>query len=53
MAFALRGSKLRRGKRFLPLRLSEEQRDDRRVRKLRDSWKLDGDMPESLPGPRV
>jgi hypothetical protein len=56
IAFALRGVKLHLGKRFVPLKLTEEQRyavGDEVVRKLRDPWKLDENMPENLPGPRV
>ncbi|WP_157100600.1 hypothetical protein [Rhodoplanes sp. Z2-YC6860] len=56
IAFALRGIKLHMGKRFVPLKLTEEQRykiGDEVVRKLKDQWKLDEDMPENLPGPRI
>jgi hypothetical protein len=56
IAFALRGVKLHLGKRLVPLKLTEEQRyavGDEVVSKLQHSWKLDEEMPENLPGPRI
>jgi hypothetical protein len=56
IAFALREAKLHICKRFVPLKLTEEQRyaiGDEMVSKLKDSWKLDETMLENLPGPRI
>jgi hypothetical protein len=52
LAFALRTVKLQLGRRFLPVRLTEEQRFDiagqvvRDLKNYNDPWKLDENVPE-------
>ncbi len=59
LAFAMRGVTLQLGKRFVPLKLTEEQRYEiagkviANLTKYGDFWRLDEDMPENHPGPRT
>jgi len=56
--FAMIGLKLHLGKRFVPMKLTDEQRRElaektiANLTKHRDGWKLDEPIPEFTHGPR-